>query len=113
MSVQLEEPQVIEQLAFEGLQVNSVRFSSSLSDIDCRFQDEPLALKPGDRITVMSEHIVTDVVHGEKLQDVDGKVVGIGPLTRKHQGKLVAGSAIVTAVQRRETEEDRVRRLTR
>jgi hypothetical protein len=113
VSAQLED--LTEQLSFEGLTVNAVRFSSNIPDMDCRRQDEdgPEVLNIGDRVGVYSEHIITGVLHGEKLQDVDGRSVGVGPLTRKHIGKAIPGTAILQSVQRRESEEDRVRRMTR
>jgi hypothetical protein len=111
MSAQLEER--IEQLAFEGLAVNAVRLSASLPDMDCRYDDEALELRMGDRVSIVCEVEVTDVHFSEKRKDVEGRSIGVGPVTRKHGATLVPGSASITSVQRRESEDERARRMTR
>ncbi len=117
MSAQLEE--LTEQLSFEGMPIQSTKLGASISDVDCRMNGEPLALSWGDRVTITCELEVSDISFGEKRKftlDDDGRTtgsIGVGPRTRKHGGTLVPGTAIITAVQRRESEEDRARRLTR
>jgi hypothetical protein len=117
MSAQLED--VTEQLSFEGMPLQAFRLSASISDMDCRYKDEPLILRHGDKVTIQAEVEMVDLhVPWKRKQMVDGdgrstRSVGIGPMTRKHIMELVPGTAIITNVERRESEEDRVRRMTR
>lgn len=117
MSAQLED--VTEQLSFEGMPIQSTRLGASISDVDCRMNGEPLALSWGDRVTITCELEVDDIDFKEKRKFTisdDGRVTssaGVGDRVRKHGAQLVPGTAVITAVQRRETESERNQRMTR
>jgi hypothetical protein len=117
VSAQLED--VTEQMSFEGMPIQSTRLGATISDIDCRIDGEPLALSFGDRVTITCEVEIDDIGFKEKRKftiDETGRTtgsVGVGSRTRKHGGTLVPGTATITSVTRRESDEDRVRRLTR
>lgn len=116
MSAQPEEMGDGEQgLLFEGFHVNAVTFSASISGLEVDVEELGFVPTLGDRIVADHvEFIINDVAHGGgKFRDVDNKTVGTGSIVRKLGGDFVKGTGTARSSQRRESEEDRIRRLTR